>query len=295
MKTDKPLLAILLAMTAGPIIESSTILMKYLGLTNITAFESLSLAFQRDPNHILGIVGFFTIVVWYFLILYYSANFWGTAFFPLKGMLLAMTGESLLFNIFGVLGKNQVLIQNVSGNYVHSLAAATAGLWVGFLYQKYLFKYWKGKSLKTDKPLLAILISWTGWPIAESLTQITKYLDLTTLTTMEASSLMWLTEPSPVLGILSELGLGAWIGLIIYFSTHLWGTDYLPIKSALISLTCRSLIFQVFGVLGRNELLIQNISGTLIHALTAVLSGILIGFLMKKFLFQSNLKTKSSN
>ena len=287
MKTDKPLLAILLAMTAGLIIEPYTMLMKHYGFTNITALETLSFMMQREPSQVLGITGTFGIFAWDNLLLYYSANFWGTKYFPLKGMLLAMTGESLTFNIFGVLGRNELMIQNVSGNFVHASAAAIAGLWVGFLYQKYLLKDWQGNTLKTDKPLLAILIGWAGWPFAEGLTQLGKHFNFTGLTTMEAASLMWLTKPSLVLGILSGLGLGAWIGLFIYYSANLWGTDYFPIKASLIMFTCLSLIFQVFGVLGGNELLIQSVSGAFIHASGAVLAGITVGFLMKKYLFAS--------
>lgn len=285
MKTDKPLLAFLLSLTVGPIIESYTMLMKGFGLTNITALEALSMIMQRKPSQVLGITGILGVFTWTLLILYYSANLWGTNYFPLKGMLLSMTGESLTFNIFGILAGNEQMIQNVSGNFVHASAAALGGLWIGFLYRKYLFKNWKGNTLKTDKPLLAILIGWAGWPFAEGLTQLAKGFGFTTLSTMEAASLMWLTKPSLALGILSWLGLCAWIGLLIYYSTNLWGTDYLPIKAALIMFTCQSLIFQIFGVLGGNELLIQNVSGTLVHTLGAVTSGIIVGFLMKKYLF----------
>lgn len=285
MKTDKPVLAFLLSLTAGPIIESYTMLMKHFGLTNITALETLSMIMQRKPSQVLGITGILGVFTWTLLLLYYSANFWGTKYFPLKGMLLAMTGESLTFNIFGILTRNEQMIQNVSGNFVHASSAALGGLWVGFLYQKYLLKNWKGNTLKTDKPLLAILIGWAGWPFAEGLTQLAKGFGFTTLSTLEAASLMWLTKPSLVLGILSWLGLCAWIGLLIYYSINLWGTDYLPIKASLIMFTCQSLIFQVFGVLGGNELLIQNVSGTLVHTLGAVTSGIIVGFLMKKYIF----------
>jgi len=295
LKTDKPLLALLLSLTAGPILEGYTMLMKYLSLTNLTAFETFSfLSSNGEPHFTMGIIGLFTVVNWYFLLAYYSANIWGTAFFPIKTMFLAMTGESIFFLTFGVLGKNEVVAQTVIGNYIHASAAALAGLWVGFLYQKYLFKNWMGKSLKTDKPLLAMAIGWAGWPIAEGLTLLAKYFGLAKLTTMESSSLMWLlTNPSQVLGILSELGLGAWLGLIIYYSTNLWSSDYLPIKAALILVTCRSLIVQIFGVLGRNPLLIQDSVGeTLVHALGAILGGLAIGYLMQKFLFKSAITTK---
>ncbi|HYH02074.1 MAG TPA: hypothetical protein VEC37_03160 [Bacillota bacterium] len=64
---------------------------------------------------------------------------------PLKAMFLTMTSESMMFNIFGILGKNEQLIQNVSGNFVHAATAGLGGLFAGYLMKKYLFK---GKSSK---------------------------------------------------------------------------------------------------------------------------------------------------
>lgn len=269
-------------------------LMKYLGLTNLTALEALSFVSSKEPHHALGIIGIFIVVFWISILTYYSVYLWGTAFFPIKSMLLAMTSQAIVFLTFGTLGKNELMLQDAIGNYVHASTAGIGGLWVGFLYQKYLYKNWMGNSVKTDKTLKAIAIGWAGWPIAEGLTLLAKYFGLAKLTTMESSSLMWLlTNPSQVLGILSELGLGAWLGLIIYYSTNLWSSDYLPIKAALILVTCRSLIVQIFGVLGRNPLLIQDSVGeTLVHALGAILGGLAIGYLMQKFLFKSAITTK---
>jgi hypothetical protein len=53
-----------------------------------------------------------------------SVEVWGDDYFPIKTMLISMTLQSLIFNVFGVLGHNDKLIQSVSGNYVHASAAA---------------------------------------------------------------------------------------------------------------------------------------------------------------------------
>ncbi len=50
-----------------------------------------------------------------------------------------MTAEAVLFIIFGNLARNEYLIQDVAGNYVHASAAAISGLFRGFLIKKYLF------------------------------------------------------------------------------------------------------------------------------------------------------------
>lgn len=203
-------------------------------------------------------------------------------------MLLAMTSQAIVFLTFGTLGKNELMLQDAIGNYVHASTAGIGGLWVGFLYQKYLYKNWMGNSVKTDKTLKAIAIGWAGWPVAEAITQLAKHFGFVKLTAMESSSLIWLlTHPSFALGVLSELGLGAWFGLIIYYSANLWGSDYFPIKAAIILLTCRILIFQIFGLLGKNPLMIQSVSGIFAHALGALLGGLVIGYLMQKFLLES--------
>jgi hypothetical protein len=139
--------------------------------------------------------------------------------------------------------------------------------------------------VSTDKSLFAILIGMVAGPTSEIFTQIMKHFGLTNLSSQEAVSLMWLREPSWLLGILGALGLGAWVSLIMYYSVKIWGTDYFPIKAILIGMTSESLIFNIFGVLGRNELLVQDVSGNCVHATAAALAGLAVGFLMKKFLF----------
>jgi hypothetical protein len=60
-------------------------------------------------------------------------------------MLVGMTFQSLIFNIFGTLGGNFNLTQNLSGNLVHSSSAAIGGILTGFLIEKFLSN---GKNLK---------------------------------------------------------------------------------------------------------------------------------------------------
>ncbi|HEX3048185.1 MAG TPA: hypothetical protein VHY08_25760 [Bacillota bacterium] len=283
MKTDQPIMAILLGLIPGPFVEGYTMLLKYFGLTNLTGAESLSLIWSSPPHLSWGIPTAFVQFTWINLVIYYSVRFWEADFFPVKALLLAMTGETLTFSIFGVLAGNQQIVQNVSGNYVH--ASAMGGAITGFLYQKFLYKYTQPSSLRTDKPLQAILIGYAGWPLMEGLTWLAKHFGLTNLSVMEAISLMWVSEPSRVLGVLAVLGLGAWTGLWIYYSANLWGKEYFPLKAAVILLICEALLFQIFGVMGGNRLLLQNSVGNLVYALAALAGGSLIGFLYQRLLF----------
>lgn len=285
MKTDQPIMAILLGLISGPFLEGYTMLLKHFGLTNLTGIEALSLIWSSTPHPSWGIPSTFVQFIWINLLIYYSVRFWGADYFPAKALLLAMTGEALTFSIFGVLRGNQTLVQNVSGNYVHASAAAMGGAFNAVLYQKFLFKSNQRSSLTMDKPLEAIIIGYAGWPLMEGLTRMAKYFGLTNLSVMEAISLMWLKEPSRVLGVLAVLGLGAWTGLLIYYSVYLWGKEYFPLKAAVILLICEALLFQIFGVIGRNRLLLQNSVGNLVYALAALAGGSLIGFLYQRFLF----------
>ncbi len=139
--------------------------------------------------------------------------------------------------------------------------------------------------MKADKSMLAILIGFAAGPVFETFTQIMKHFGFTTLSSLEAISLMWLREPSWTLGILGSIGLAAWVSLAMYHSVKIWGTDYFPLKAMLIGMTSESLVFNIFGILGGNEPLVQSVSGNYVHAIGAALSGLVVGFLMKKFLF----------
>lgn len=139
--------------------------------------------------------------------------------------------------------------------------------------------------MKYDKPLHAILIGQAAGPVIEIFSQTMKHLDLTTLSATETISLMWLKEPNMALGTLGAIGISSWVSLIIYYSTKFLGTDYLPFKAMLIGMTSESLVFNIFGVLANNSLLIQDVGGNFVHATAAALAGLLTGFLFEKFLF----------
>jgi hypothetical protein len=84
---------------------------------------------------------------------------------------------------------------------------------------------------------------------------------------------MWIREPSLILGILAVIGIGAWLGLIVYHSAKILGIDYLPYKALLILISCQFLIFSIFGNLGGNQQSNQNVSGQFVHAAAAAIWG----------------------
>lgn len=302
VKYDKPLISILLPLIGWPIGEITTQIMKYFGLTNLSAFEALSLMLLREPSWLLGILVVLIFNAWASLGIYYLPKILGPDHFPFKSMLVAMTGEALLFNVYGILGKNEGMVQSLSGNYVHCFAAGFGGWMAGLLVKKYLFSEASneeprvghggtqtqsngGRRMKYDEPLRAMLFGIIPAPFFEGFTQIMKQMGLTTISTFEALSLMWMREPSWILGILAVTGIGAWLGLIVYHSTKILGTDYLTYKALLIVISCQFLIFSIFGNLGGNQQLIQNVNGQLVHASAAAIWGLLTGFLLRRYIF----------
>lgn len=70
--------------------------------------------------------------------------------------------------------------------------------------------------MKTDKFLLVILMGFAADPVVEIYTQIMKHFGFTTISALESISLMWVKEPSWLLGNLGVLGISTWGSLIIY-------------------------------------------------------------------------------
>lgn len=106
--------------------------------------------------------------------------------------------------------------------------------------------------MKQDKPLIAMMFGIVGGLPTEMFTQVMKRLGLTTVSTLEVMSMMRVKEGSWRLGILAAFGIGAWVGLAMYFSARVLGTTYFVVKAMLISMTVWSLLFNIFGTLGGN-------------------------------------------
>lgn len=140
--------------------------------------------------------------------------------------------------------------------------------------------------MRIKKPLLLILYQLPGLPLAEGYTRLMKHFGYTNLTALEALSLMWMREPNWVLGVLAFFGVSTWESLLVYLSTKIWGTDYLPLKGMLILMTCQALIFSIYGILGGQSELVQSVSGKYVHASAAATGGLIIGYILKKFILK---------
>ncbi|AFM43166.1 hypothetical protein Desaci_4316 [Desulfosporosinus acidiphilus SJ4] len=140
--------------------------------------------------------------------------------------------------------------------------------------------------LQYDKPLIAMLLSILGAIPVGIFVEIMKFFHLTTVTFFQASSMMFIKEGSPLLGILSYIGYSAFLGLVMYHSPKILGNDYFVIKCLFISMFAESLLFIIFGTLVGNIHLVQNTSGNYVHACAAAMGGLSRGFLIKRYLFK---------
>ncbi len=139
--------------------------------------------------------------------------------------------------------------------------------------------------MKFDKPLMAIFLSILGTVPVDIYSEIMKAFNLTTISALQATSMMYIREGSISLGILAHAGYSAVLGLTLYYSAKILGTDYFPLKAMFITMFAESLLFIVFGNFNRNEYMIQNATGNYIFASAAALGGLFRGFLIKKYLF----------
>jgi hypothetical protein len=142
--------------------------------------------------------------------------------------------------------------------------------------------------MKFNKPLLAVLLSIIGGIPASIFTQIMIWLHLTSITAPEAASLMFLKQSSMALGILAHIGYSSVLGLVIYYSAIVLGTDYFPLKAMIISMVAESLLFIIF-VSGSPQS--QGVSGNFVHAGAAAIAGLSRGYLIKRFIFNKLVNT----
>lgn len=135
-----------------------------------------------------------------------------------------------------------------------------------------------------------MLLSILGALPAEVFTELMRFLHLTTISAPEAASMMFIRQGSLALGILAHIGYSAVLGLVLYYSPKILGTDYFPVKAMFISMVAESILFIVFGTLIRNEYMLQNTAGNYVQATAAAIAGLCRGYLIKRYLFDKSLQ-----
>ena len=134
IKKNKPLLAILLGMVVIIPVEIYTLVFKYFGIIDISAFEYTSLIVSREPIWELGFLTAPGIAGIATLILYYSSIILDIDFFPLKGAFVGSIAYSFIAIISLFTGFNMTTL----GHFIHASSGFLGGLLAGFLVKKYL-------------------------------------------------------------------------------------------------------------------------------------------------------------
>lgn len=135
-----------------------------------------------------------------------------------------------------------------------------------------------------NKPLIALLIGAFVLIPLEIYTQAMKYLGLTTISSFELTSMMFMREGNWIIGGLAGPAVGALAVFVLYQLTKIIGSDYLPIKGTVIGMFTYAAIVVIFATLGRNPNMAQNVSGNLVHTSAAALGGLLAGILVRRYL-----------
>ena len=140
MKYDKPLVAVLLAMSVGIPVEIYTQIFKYFGLNQLSSFELTSIMMYSKGSWWVGLLTLFGTAGIIGLLMYEMARKLGTDYFAIKCAFVGTVTYGLIATIYGTLGKNPRFAElTVSGHYVQASAGLLGGLVAGLLIKKFLF------------------------------------------------------------------------------------------------------------------------------------------------------------
>ncbi len=149
--------------------------------------------------------------------------------------------------------------------------------------------------MKYDKPLVVMLIGAVSTIPFEIITRVLVYFGIAKYSVFELNSLMvTLSRPNAILGTFSTMIVSSGIALFFYYSLKILGWDYLVIKSITISFFSW-LILEVFFmwlIEGRNLVPYRPINDYYSELLGAVVFGITLGLLFRKYLLKEHMNEK---
>lgn len=147
--------------------------------------------------------------------------------------------------------------------------------------------------MKSDQSLLAILIGAISTISDEILTRILVFSGIGKYSVYQLASLIvTLNRPDYVLGIILSSEVGGIIALVFYYYLRKLGSKNLLIKSLLMSLLGWTFLELLFTGLIEGPKLIQfrPISDYYIQMFGALLYGLIMGLLFKRYLFKKSTK-----
>lgn len=149
MKYDKPLIAVLIAMSEAIPLEIYTQIFKYFGLNQLSAFELTSIMMYSKGSWWIGLLTLPGTGLLAGLLIYEMGRKLGTDYLAIKGALVGTVTYGMIAAIFGTLGRNPRFAElTVSGHFVQASTGLLGGFVAGLLVKKFLFSDGKVTEMK---------------------------------------------------------------------------------------------------------------------------------------------------
>lgn len=144
--------------------------------------------------------------------------------------------------------------------------------------------------MKNDKPLKAAFIGFISTITYEVFTRILLYFGIGKYSLYQLDSfVVTIDKPRAIIGAVVSFAVSCFIANLVYYSTKKLGSDYLVIKSVIISIMFWIVLEAVFtsSIEGR-YIPIRPVSDYYIHLFGAIVFGITLGVLFNKFFFKKS-------
>lgn len=141
-----------------------------------------------------------------------------------------------------------------------------------------------------DKPLIAALIGALSTIPAEIITRALVLIDIAKYSVYQLDSLLiTFTRPITVIGLIIDFIIGGFAATFFYYALKKIGRDYLVIKSTSFGLLTWILKELVFTSTIEGQFIeIRPINDYYVHIFGALIYGITLGFLLKKYLMNQS-------
>ncbi|KNY27367.1 DUF6789 family protein [Pseudobacteroides cellulosolvens] len=150
--------------------------------------------------------------------------------------------------------------------------------------------------MKNDKFLMAGIIGTLSTLMAEIVTQICKILGFAEYSDYELSSLfVTANKPSWLMGLVVQGMVGSVVSILLYYLLKRVGHEHILIKSTVSGIVAWLGFEIIFGVLIKdNTFSIRPMSGYYSHLIGAIIFGLTVGILQKRYLFAERVMEQHS-
>lgn len=145
--------------------------------------------------------------------------------------------------------------------------------------------------MRYDKPMVAALIGSLSTIPSEIVTRALISLGIGKYSIYQLDSLLiTFNRPTTIMGLIINIIVGGFAGMVFYYALKKIGWDYLVIKSSAIGLMSWAFFELIFTVTVEGTYIdIRPISDYYVHLLGSLTFGITLGLLFKKYLFKMSI------